>query len=88
MRSIATTATSGRPPQSYGSGHPWFEDQPGWTTHDAGASRFDNTVRLPGRVRRELGHVDQRGQRRIGVLVVEFDPWVPVTLAAGEPMPA
>lgn len=67
---------------------PRFEDQPGWTSHDAGASRFDSTLRLPGRVRRELGHIDRRGLRRVGVLVVEFDAWVPVTLAAAEPMPA
>ena len=54
-----------------------LDDQPSWTSHEGNHSKFDHTVSLPGWLMRELGHIDPRGVRQVGVRIVEAAPGFP-----------
>lgn len=56
-----------------------LDDQPSWTSHDPGHSKFDHTVSLGSGSMRELGHVDRRGIRRVGVRIVELSAGFPTS---------
>ncbi len=56
-----------------------LDDQPSWTNHDPSHSKFDHTVSLGSGLMRELGHVDRRGIRRVGVRIVELAPGFPAS---------
>jgi hypothetical protein len=66
---------------------PQLDEHPSWTAHEDGAAKFDHTVLLTGQRMRELGHVDRRGVRRVGVRIVEIDAGYPVLLERFPPMP-
>jgi hypothetical protein len=51
----------------------FHDDQPSWTAHDSGSRKFEHTVSLSGRLFRQFGHIDQRGVRQVGMVVVEND---------------
>lgn len=71
VRSVASADVRGTPEPLL------FDDKPSWTSQQGDHDKFDHTVSLPGWLMRELGHIDPRGVRRIGVRIVEVAPGFP-----------